>query len=62
MKPDCFVFYHFNECMNQVCLSKGLGATVGSVIVGSKVFITKVVNSDTMLPLLSVFLIQIGNK
>lgn len=28
--------------LNQVCLSKGLGAPVGSVIVGSKAFITKV--------------------
>jgi hypothetical protein len=28
--------------MNQVCLSKGLGAPVGSVIVGSKSFIAKV--------------------
>ena len=29
--------------MNQVCLSKGLGAPVGSVIVGSESFIAKVV-------------------
>jgi hypothetical protein len=28
--------------LNQVCLSKGLGAPVGSVIVGSKSFIAKV--------------------
>lgn len=28
--------------MNQVCLSKGIGAPVGSIIVGSKNFITKV--------------------
>lgn len=33
-------------CVNQVCLSKGLGAPVGSVIVGSKNFITKVINNE----------------
>jgi threonine aldolase len=30
------------KLLNQVCLSKGLGAPVGSVIVGSKSFIAKV--------------------
>lgn len=31
---------------NQVCLSKGLGAPVGSVIVGSKEFIKKVMMTN----------------
>lgn len=43
MQPDCLHFSHFNKCLNQVCLSKGLGAPVGSVIVGSKGFIAKVI-------------------
>lgn len=39
------IYLHFlnaSKFLNQVCLSKGLGAPVGSVIVGSKSFIDKV--------------------
>jgi len=34
--------FMYLKLLNQVCLSKGLGAPVGSVIVGSKSFIAKV--------------------
>ena len=38
---DCFSLFNIKL---QVCLSKGLGAPVGSVIVGSKAFTDKVIN------------------
>ena len=37
-----FAFNFFKMTVLQICLSKGLGAPVGSVIVGSKSFIAKV--------------------
>ena len=54
----CSLIYNFNNYSlfevnvqlfvlpKQVCLSKGLGAPVGSVIVGSKSFINKVIYNE----------------